>query len=126
MPSTIHSEAFLQTPSDIARALLNGFGHLKLAIAFGTADAAVLFTVPTNIARIELGSLWWEVTTSFSGGASSAIGCSSSNASYNTKGDLLGGASGDVAATLVSTGVLHKGGTIGAKFGSNGKVVLVT
>jgi hypothetical protein len=102
--------------------------HLKLPVGFGLADAAVLFTVPTltnGAAALELGSLWWEITTSFTGGASSAIGVSSSNASYNTKGDLLGGSAGDVAAGLLSTGLTYKGGTLGTKFGSNGKVILV-
>lgn len=102
--------------------------HLKLAVDFSLADAAVLFTVPTltnGAVGLQLDSLYWEVTTSFTGGSSSAIGVSSSNANYATKGDLLGGASGDVAAGLLSTGLTYKGGTIGAKFGSNGKVVLV-
>jgi len=98
--------------------------HLKLAIAFGTADAATLYTIPTGL-KAEIERAYWEVTTSFTGGSSSAIGVSSSNTSYATKGDILGGASGDVAATLVSTGLTYKGGTIGAKFGSNGMVVLV-
>ena len=102
--------------------------HLKLPFTFATADAAVLLTIPTitnGAVGLQIDSLFWEITTSFTGGASSAIGISSTNANYNTKGDLLGGASGDVAATLVSTGLTYKGGTIGAKFGSNGKVVLV-
>lgn len=95
---------------------------LKLAVAFGTADAAVLFTVPTGY-KLQITQTYWEVTTPFTGGASSAIGASSSNAGYNTKGDLQGGASGDLAAALTPAG--YKGGTIGAKFASNGKVVLV-
>lgn len=102
--------------------------HLKLPIGFALADAAVLFTVPTltnGAAAIELASFWWEITTSFTGGASSAIGVSSSNASYSTKGDLLGGSTGDVAAGLLSTGLTHKGGTLGTKYGSNGKIVLI-
>lgn len=102
--------------------------HLKLPIAFGTADAAILFTVPTltnGAAALQIDSLYWEITTSFTGGASSAIGVSSSNTNFSTKGDLLGGASGDVAATLVSTGVTYKGGTLGTKFGSNGKIMLI-
>jgi hypothetical protein len=102
--------------------------HLKLPIGFALADGAVLYTIPSlpsGIAAVELVAFYWEITTSFTGGASSAIGVSSSNASYSTNGDLLGGATGDVAATLVSTGVKYKGGTIGAKYGSNGKVILV-
>lgn len=98
--------------------------HLKLAIAFGTADAATLYTIPTGL-KVEVERAYWEVTTSFTGGTSSAIGVSSANADYSTKGDILGGASGDVAATLVSTGRVYKGGTVGAKFGTNGMVVLV-
>ncbi len=123
MQTDFPSEAQLFTPFDIERALIaGGLGvHLKLAIGFGTADAAVLATVPAGYA-LTLGKLWWEVTTSFTGGSSSAIGVSSDDTDYATKGDLLGGATGDVLATLVSTGRVHKGGTIGAKFGSNGIV----
>lgn len=124
MGALLHNEVSLQTPQDIARALLAGaLMHLKLPIAFGTADAATLFTVPLGI-RLEITRVWWEVTTSWTGGSSSAIGVSSDDTDYSTKGDLLGGASGDVLATLVSTGRVHKGGTIGAKFGTNGVAVL--
>jgi len=84
---------------------------LALAFDFNKADAAVLITVPAGC-RLRVGRGYWDVDTGFTGGSSSAIGLSSSNASYNTKGDLLGGASGDVAATLVA-GV--RPGTIGAK-----------
>jgi hypothetical protein len=98
--------------------------ELKLAIAFGTADAAALLTVPVGM-KLWLQSLAWEDTLSFTGGASSAIGVSSSNANYNTKGDLLGAAAGDVAATLIQTGNPYKGGTLGAKYGTNGRVILV-
>lgn len=98
--------------------------EMKLAFDFNTADAAVLFTVPTGL-KLKLGRIYWEVTTSFTGGATPAIGVSSSNANFNTKGDLLGGASGDLTATLVSTGSPYKGGTLGAKLGSNGVIVLV-
>lgn len=93
---------------------------LKIAIAYTLADAAVLLTVPTG-KRLLLERTFWEVTTAWTGGSSSAIGLSSGATAYNTKGDLLGGASGDVLATLVA-GV--KGGTIGAKFGSNGIILL--
>lgn len=86
---------------------------IAIAIAFGTADAAVLVTLPTN-SVVRVPRPYWEVTADFTGGSSSAIGLSSSNAGFNTKGDLLGGASGDVAATLVAaSGKLM--GTIGAK-----------
>ena len=97
---------------------------VKAAIGFATANAAVLYTVPALAAgqRLRVNRVWWEITTPFTGGAASAIGVSTTDALYNTKGDLLGGATGDVAATLV-TG--FQGGTLGAKFGANGIVVLV-
>jgi hypothetical protein len=88
---------------------------LRIAIAFGTADAAILATLPTG-AVLRIHDLIWEVTTSWTGGSSSAIGISSTKTGFSTKGDLLGGASGDVLATLVSTapgGLVA--GTAGAK-----------
>jgi len=94
---------------------------IKVAVAFGTADAAVLFTVPTGF-RLRPTRPWWEVTADFTGGSSSTIGMSSSNAAYATKGDLQGGASGDALAALTA-GI--RGGTVGAKVASLGLVVLV-
>ena len=97
---------------------------VPLSIGFGLADAAILYTVPTGyVLRVD--RTYYEIATSFTGGTSSAIGASSSDAAYHTKGDLQGGASGDLAAALVSTGGAYKAGTVGAKFGSNGVVVLV-
>ncbi len=97
-----------------------GSGVLKLPVDFNTADGAVLATVPAGH-YLRVNRTWWDVQTGFTGGTSSAIGASSSNSAYSTKGDLQGGASGDLAAALVAG---QKGGTIGAKFGSNGVVVL--
>lgn len=85
---------------------------LKLPVAFGMADGATLMTVPTGMALKLTALPFWEVTTGWTGGSSSAIGVASSKASYNTAGDILGGAAGDVAATLVP-GVIP--GTIGTK-----------
>jgi hypothetical protein len=108
------------TPTDAPTAgrwiLQDDFFDLKIAIDKTMADAAVLYTVPTGFI-LGLDLPFWEVSVSWTGGSSSAIGLSSSNAGLNTKGDLLGGASGDVAATLVSTGALAKG-TKGAKIGT--------
>lgn len=125
MQNGFPSEAQLLDPMLLERALFAGGMpvHLKLAIAFGTADAAALATVPSGYV-FEVQSAYWEVTSSFTGGSSSAIGVSSDDTDYSTKGDILGGATGDVLATLVSTGRVYKGGTVGAKFGSNGKVVV--
>lgn len=97
---------------------------LKLPIAFGTADAATLLTVPVGF-RLRVLRAFWEVTVGWTGGASSAIGVSSANAAYNTKGDILGAAGGDVAATLVTATANGFCGTLGAKLASTGLVVLV-
>lgn len=73
---------------------------MRLPFAAALADAAVLLTVPEGFALRLTGHPYWEVTVAFTGGSSSAIGVSSSITGYTTKGDLLGGATGDVAATL--------------------------
>lgn len=86
-----------------------GAVDLALPISYATADGAVLLTIPTG-ARFKLESAHWEVTTGFTGGSSSAIGIASSLSS--TAGDILGGASGDLTATLGTAGI--KTGTIGA------------
>lgn len=100
----------------------NSVIDLKLAIAYTTADAAVLFTVPTGF-RVMVRRCFWEPTVAFTGGSSSAIGLSSSNAGASTKGDLLGGATGDVLASL--TAGFPKAGTVGTKIASDGVVALV-
>lgn len=84
---------------------------LAFPVTKDTADGAVLFTVPAGF-RLLVRRGYWENTTAWTGGTSSTIGLSSSNAAYSTKGDLLGGASGDAAANL---GVGVKLGTAGAK-----------
>lgn len=91
-----------------------GAAKLIMPIAFGTADAAVLLTVPTGC-LLHLREVYWTITTSFSGGASSAIGVSSTKTNFTTKGDILGGAGGDVAAGL-TTALSPTMGTIGAAF----------
>ncbi len=93
---------------------------LSFAVTFATADAAVIFTVPVGFS-LRLAPGYWDVGTAWTGGTSSAIGVSSSNAAYNTKGDVLGGASGDVAAGLTAGA---KRGTTGAKYASGGQIVL--
>ena len=85
----------------------------KVPIDFNNTDGEAIWTVPTGFALRIIGMPFWDVTTGFTGGASSAIGISTSIAGYDTKGDILGGASGDVAATLVA-GVIA--GTLGGEF----------
>lgn len=90
---------------------LRKVGHvaLRLPFSFSTADGATLLTIPAGCV-FKLDSTHWDITADMTGGSSSAIGIAGTN--NTTAGDLLGGASGDVAATLVA-GV--KAGTIGAK-----------
>jgi len=95
---------------------------ITAAVTFGTANNAVLYTVPTGF-RLQVGVPFWNVGTSWTGGTNSAIGVSSSNAGLNTAGDLLGGAGGDLAAGLLSTGAYAKG-TVGAKVGAPGAVLI--
>lgn len=129
MPATIPTRDQLATfPPAISDALVLAgtgvlHGTLTFPVAFGTADAAVLYTVPAGY-RMAIIEAFWEVTVSFTGGAVSTIGLSSSNAGFNTKGDLLGGAAGDAAAVVISTGVLAKG-AVGAKMGAPNRVVLI-
>lgn len=74
---------------------------LDLAFTAATADAAVLFTVPTGC-KLQLVALWWDIATNMTGGTASAIGVSSTKSGFTAKGCLLGGAAGDVAATLTA------------------------
>jgi hypothetical protein len=92
-----------------------GFVELALPISYATADAEVLYEVPDGAYLMPL-EFYWSVTTAFTGGTASAIGVSSSKTGMTTKGDLLGGAAGDVAATLVAGS--HVLGTIGPKWDS--------
>lgn len=86
---------------------------MRIAISKDNTDAQALSTIPTGYTLKIVDDPHWVVTTGFTGGSSSAIGISTSNAAGSTKGDILGGASGDVTATLGTAGA--KAGTAGAK-----------
>lgn len=94
------------------------------ALQFSQADASVLFTVPTGF-RLQIYRPFLEVGTPWTGGAGSTIGMSSSNANYNTKGDLLGGAAGDAAANLTAGFRGSAGTKIAAQSATQPPVVLV-
>lgn len=93
-----------------------GTVDLALPFAFGTADGAVLLTIPAG-ARFQLDSAHWEIVADMTGGTSSAIGVAATGNA--TAGDILGGASGDVAAGLTA-GV--RPGTIGAKMDTDAEL----
>jgi hypothetical protein len=90
---------------------------LKLPVAYTDADGAAILTVPTGFVLRITALPYWQVTTGWTGGSSSAIGVSTSVSGYDTKGDVLGGASGDVTATLGTAGI--KAGTLGGEFDDN-------
>lgn len=115
--NSVYTPAISKMVNDIAA---QGDAVVTIPVDFNKADAAVLFTIPAGY-RCQVGRAFWEVTTPWTGGASSAIGVSSSNANANTKGDILGGAAGDVAAGLTA----GFKGTVGAKIAALGLVVLV-
>lgn len=123
--ATESTKFFVAAPDSGAGAWLNTSREvaIKPAVAFTTTDAAVLFTVPTG-ARLHPRKAWWDITTSFAGGSSSAIGLSTSVSGFSTKGDLLGGASGDLAATLVSTNT-RMVGTVGATLTSTSRLIMI-
>lgn len=87
---------------------------LRIPFDYETADAEAIFTVPAGFVLSLSAHPYWEIATSFAGGVASAIGISTSLTGYDTKGDFLGGAAGDVEATL-DAGV--KLGTIGDELG---------
>lgn len=109
--------------AQLAALYAQGAATLQFALDFTLADAAVLYTVPVGV-RLSITRPFWEILTSWTGGTASAVGLSSSNANYNTKGDLLGGAAGDVAAVMIQTGNPFKG-TAGAKAATQGIIVLI-
>lgn len=94
---------------------LPGGCDLAIPITFATADTTALLTGQAGM-RLAVERLAWEVTADFTGGSSSAIGVSSNvnrGTDFTTKGDLLGGVGGDVAAALTAA-LGFTAGTIGA------------
>lgn len=84
---------------------------LKIAISKNTADATTLWTCPAGFRYAVIGS-HWEVTNADWVGTG-ANGLSSSNTKFNTKGDLLGGPTGDTSAELTLANLFC--GTAGPK-----------
>lgn len=106
------------TPTNASGRWLRKVGRttLYLPFSYATADGATLLTVPTGCV-LKLDSAHWKITADMTGGTSSAIGIDSSI--DTTPGDILGGASGDVAATLTAG---TKAGTVGAKMDTDAEL----
>ena len=113
----------LSPNSNLAEPELPGLVHLKLPIAAADADAKVLYTVPKGLALL-IEQAFWQVTEDWTGGSSSAIGISSDTAPHDTKGDLLGGAAGDVLASLTAA-IGYTQGTIGVSYSAAPKLVVL-
>ncbi len=100
------------------------FFELASFVQFTQADASALWTIPTGF-RCRILRPFFEVGTAWTGGAASSIGLSSSNAAYNTKGDLMGGAAGDIAANLAAGFKGTAGAKIAAMYATLPPVILI-
>lgn len=96
---------WLRLPGDVT---------LTLPITFANADNSTIFTSPAG-SLFHPREAWFDVTADWTGGVASAIGVHCSVVGWDTKGDILGGAGGDVAATLVAASFPRMTGTIGTK-----------
>jgi hypothetical protein len=85
---------------------------MKIPISYANTDGEVIELIPEGFVLRMTAHPWWEITASFTGGSSSAIGVSTNISGYTTAGDIIGGATGDLAATL-DAGL--NGGTIGGE-----------
>lgn len=85
----------------------------RVPVGFGNTDGEAVWVIPAGFAVRFIGLPFWDNTTAWTGGSSSAIGLSTDVTGYTTKGDILGGATGDVEAGL---GAGVKAGTLGGEF----------
>ena len=111
-------DVLVVTPTAGSGRWLRKTGTVLLTLPFthATADAAVLLTLQAGQLML-IRKFYWDIAADMTGGASSAIGVSSTKTGFTTKGDLLGGAAGDVAAALTLL-LSPANGTIGAKMDS--------
>lgn len=88
---------------------------MRLPFAFGTADGAILHTVPVGFAWRLTGMPYWDISTGLTGDATTTIGVSSSNLAgdFTVKGDILGGALGNTIAQLGAGSAIVTAGTPG-------------
>lgn len=94
---------------------------LKLAISHANSDADTIFTVPTGV-QLHPREAWWETSQTFNG-TSPKLGVHASPTGWTTKGDILGGATGDTLASTDS----RMAGTIGAKLDTraHGRLIMI-
>lgn len=103
-PDNTSTGRFLRCPGKVT---------LEMDFTYATADAAILYTIPTGALFRPMFAAW-DIAADMTGGSSSAIGVSSSNVTgLTTKGDILGGGTGDVAAAL-TLALSPTPGTVGA------------
>ncbi len=120
------SGELVQTPSAGSGRWLRctGFANLVLPFTYATANQAALLTVPAGF-KIWIVCANWEITANMTGGTNSAIGVSTSVTGTATQGDILGGATGDIAATLVASGGASIRGTVGDKIATGTQALLL-
>jgi hypothetical protein len=87
---------------------LPGAVDLVMPIVFGTADAAVLLTLPTG-SRFLFDNAWWNIATQFAGGTNASIGLSSSATGFSTEGDLIGATLTAALTAGIRPGVIGTG-----------------
>lgn len=88
---------------------------MKLPVSAANDDGDTIGTIPEGFAVRLTGLPYWETTDGWTGGDSSAIGIAASRTGFTAAGALLGGAAGDIAATLVA-GIAA--GTVGSALDS--------
>jgi hypothetical protein len=86
---------------------------IKLPVAASMADHATILTVPAGFVMRLIGLPFWDITTTFDGGTVPRIGIATDITGYDTAGDILGGAAGEVTGALVGGTIVP--GTIGPK-----------
>lgn len=95
---------------------------MRFPVTKSTADAAALWTVPTGVILLLVHPFAWieQITANWTGGTNAAVGMSTNKSGFNTKGDLLGGKGGLLAADLTTTigQTLGKRGTLARPAGS--------
>ena len=86
---------------------------MRIPVGYADTDGEAIETIPAGFALRLSGFPFWDITTGFTGGSSSAIGISTNITGYETGGDLLGGASGELTAVIGTAGI--KAGTLGGE-----------
>lgn len=100
------------------------FFDLKISVDSTIANNAALVTVPVGF-KLALSRPFLEVVTPFTGGTASAIGVNSNYVAASAAGAILGGASGEVAATLIAGYRGNLGTALIAELSASGQPIVL-